>query len=96
MKLTKKDAAHVGQWLKERAGGTGCTECSANKSIYWENLHLLPMPRSSKRVGPATGRLVVVIECAECGHLRMFSARAMGLAKREVKQKVFKVEGPIH
>lgn len=96
MKLTDKHAAHINKWLRERAGGTGCPECSANKSIFWDNLYLLPKPSSAGRAEPPVGRLVVVIECTECGHIRTFSARTMGLAKRDEKHKGFHVKGPIH
>jgi DNA-directed RNA polymerase subunit RPC12/RpoP len=85
MKLSQRQMEYVSKWIKERAGGFACPECNFQKPVCWDHFHAIYQAPNPKTSAAAGARFAVVIECTNCGYIRMFSARTLGFALKAEK-----------
>lgn len=88
MRLPEHAHSVVKEWLRTKFGGSKCPECSSVEALLWPSAHVLPVYGRGLDGKTTNGRLVVVLECLNCGGLRFFSARALGLAKEATQEDV--------
>jgi DNA-directed RNA polymerase subunit RPC12/RpoP len=86
MLLTPEQVASITEWLQAKVPNLRCPSCGhKHLEVNPELAVLLPVEKKTGEAGYSVNThsrnvpTCVVATCADCGHIRLFSAKKMGL-----------------